>query len=213
MNTNEICNQKKGLKLTDRQRAIIVGLVLGDGHLETQNNGRTYRLKVEHAEPQGDYVRWLFDELREWIPAGEPYVKVRKNGERNIGFNTYSHPSLRYYGQQFYEKKVKRMPKIIAKMIEPASVAVWFMDDGSRKSAKHQTYNIHTLGYSESDLKVAQEALLKRFGITTALHSQKGKYWRLYIPRESASRFEQLVAPYLQPILSMHHKLGTMPKK
>lgn len=41
-------------KLTEQQREITVGLLLGDGHLETRTNGRTYRLKVEHSEEQID---------------------------------------------------------------------------------------------------------------------------------------------------------------
>jgi LAGLIDADG DNA endonuclease family len=214
MNTKEIRERKLGLKLTDRQRAIIVGLLLGDGHLETQNGGRTYRLKVEHGFAQADYVRWLFQELREWIPADKPYVKVRTDGVQNAGFTTYSHGSLRFYGQQFYDGKRKRMPKIIAKMIEPISIAVWFMDDGSRKSVRHLSYIIHTLGYSKQDLEVAQKALQDRFGIQAIRHRQKEKYWRLYIPSESARQFESLIGEYVRPIASMKHKLVTqLPKK
>ncbi len=208
MNTKEIREQKRELKLTDRQRAIIVGLILGDGHLETQDKGKTYRLKVEHAESQGDYVHWLFNELREWIPATEPYVKVRANGERNVGFNTYSHASLRFYGHQFYEKK-KRIPRMIAKLIEPISIAVWYMDDGSRKSARHHTYNIHTLGYSKEDLELLQDMFKKKFGIEAVMHRQKEKYWRLYIPSESATSFGVLIDEYVRPIKSMAHKLIT----
>lgn len=209
MNTKEIQERKLGLMLTDRQRAIIVGLLLGDGHLETQNNGRTYRLKVEHGQSQTDYVRWLFQELREWIPAKEPYVKIRSDGTRNVGFNTYSHGSLRFYGQQFYENKQKRMPKLISKMIEPISIAVWFMDDGSRKSMRHLNYIIHTLGYSRQDLEIAKKAFQIRFGIEVALHKQKEKYWRLYIPSTSAKQFESLIGEYVHPITSMKHKLVT----
>lgn len=209
MNTKEIREQKRALKLTNRQRAIIVGLILGDGHLETQNDGKTYRLKVEHAESQSDYVHWLFDELREWIPATEPYVKVRANGERNVGFNTYSHASLRFYGHQFYRNKKKGIPSMIAKLIEPISVAVWFMDDGSRKSAHHLTYNLHALGYSAKDLELLQEMFKKKFGIDVVMHRQKEKYWRLYIPSESASQFATLIDEYVRPIKSMAHKLIT----
>jgi len=49
MRLKEIEDYKKDLKLSSLQREIIVGLALGDGHLETHNNGRTYKLKVEHG--------------------------------------------------------------------------------------------------------------------------------------------------------------------
>ena len=210
MNTNEIKKAKEGVTLTKRQRAIIVGLILGDGHLETMNNGRTYRLKVEHSLEQEDYTKWLFSELRDLIPASKPYIKVRKSGQKSIGFTTYSHGTFRFYGKAFYPGgAAKRIPKMIKKLLTPLGVAVWFMDDGSRKSLRHSTYNIHTLGYSKKDLKVLQSALKDNFDIKTTLHSQKGKYWRIYIPSDSAEKFTDLIKGYVQPIQSMQHKLVT----
>lgn len=81
------------------------------------------------------------------------------------------------------------------------------MDDGSRKSNKHNTYNIHTLGYTKEDLKLVQQALLKKFGIQSALHVQRNETWRLYIPAESAGTFTDLVKQYVLKIPSMHKKL------
>ena len=209
MNTNKIKRAKSQLKLTNRQRAIITGLLLGDGHLETQDGGRTYRLKVEHGSEQSDYVQWLFWELRNWIPAEKPYIKIRKNGVRNVGFTTYSHGALRFYGHQFYQDKKKRMPKIITRMIEPISIAVWFMDDGSLKSERHRTYIIHALGFSKTDLTLVQQALQKKFSIETRVHRQKEVYWRLYVMSKSAHRFETLIRDYSTPIPSMRKKLVT----
>lgn len=215
MNTKEIREYKKTLTLTKKQRAIIVGLLLGDGHLETQNNGRTFRLKVEHGMEQEDYVQWLFQEFKAWIPAKQPYVKIRRNGQKSIGFSTYSHGSLRFYKCFYYSSdNTKRIPTIIGKLLEPLSIAIWFMDDGSRKSLKHTTYNMHTLGFKRKDLLKLQEVLQKRFNIETNLHKQREKYWRMYIPTESAQQFTELVEKYVMPIHSMRHKLVTkMPKK
>ena len=46
----------KNLKLSSELREIIVGKLLGDGHLETQNDGKTWRLKIEHSIKQKEYV-------------------------------------------------------------------------------------------------------------------------------------------------------------
>jgi len=214
MNTKKIREWKKSLKLTQRQRDILVGLLLGDGHLETQNGGRTYRLKVEHSLEQTDYVNWLFSEFVEWIVAKKPYHKERANGQKSIGFTTCSHGALRFYAHQFYSKEQKQIPKSIKKLLNPISVAVWFMDDGSRKSNRHSAYIIHTLGFSKQDLEVLQRAIEEKFLIATTLHRQKEKYWRLYIPSESAALFTKIIAEYVLPIQSMRKKLVTkMPKK
>jgi len=60
MRLKEIEDYKKNLKLSSLQREIIVGLALGDGHLETLNEGKTYRLKVEHSLKQREYLDWLY---------------------------------------------------------------------------------------------------------------------------------------------------------
>ncbi len=200
--------------LSQIQRDVLVGLLLGDGHLETQNGGRTYRLKVEHGLKQKDYVHWLYGIFSEWVPNGI-YNKNRKDGSKSIGFTTRSHGTFRFYGQQFYgENQKKHIPTLIRKILTPIGMAVWFMDDGSRKSLRHNTYNIHTLGYLKKDLEVMQDVLLKMFNIRTRLHKQKGKYHRIYILSESAMRFTDLIKEYVIPIQSMEHKLVTkMPKE
>jgi len=212
MNTRAISATKDTLYLTKRQREILVGLLLGDGHLETQNNGRTYRLKVEHAIGQKDYVDWLYNEFKEWVHT-VPHVK-EKYGRRYVGFTTYSHGAFRFYAQQFYVAKKKCIPKFIKKLLSGTGVAVWFMDDGSLKSERHRTYIIHTLGYERNELELVQEVLQELFNLETRLHRQKDTYWRLYISAQSARTFEQLVQPIVKSIPSMQGKLSnTMPKK
>lgn len=205
MNTKEISDKKKKLSLTQKQREVVVGLLLGDGHLETQNNGRTYRLKIEHGIEQKEYVYWLYDLFKDWV-IGEPKLKLRNGEESSYWFNTISHGAFRFYAQQFYQNKKKRIPSVLKKILTKQSLAIWYMDDGSRKSEKHQTYNIHTLGFSHKDLKFVQDILEQKFDLPISLHKQKQKYWRIYIPKESSQRFRDIIHKYIIP--SMKYKLG-----
>lgn len=206
MNTKEIREAKQGLALTQRQRDILVGLLLGDGHLETLNKGRTYRLKVEHSEKQHDYLEWLHNEFREWVPGG--IVAKRHREHRCVAFTTYSHGAFRFYGHQFYERDgTKKVPKRIKSMLTSLGLAVWFMDDGSRKSLRHKTYILHTLAFTRKDLQRLTDALQEQLGIAVGIHRQNGRGLRLYIPSASARRFEEHVREWIKPIASMHHKL------
>ena len=58
--------------MNQSQRSILVGLLLGDGHLETVTRDRTYRLKVEHSLKQKEYVDWLHKQWNDFI-KNEPY--------------------------------------------------------------------------------------------------------------------------------------------
>ena len=213
MRSNEIENRKKKLRLNKKQRSILVGMLLGDGHLETQNQGKTYRLKVEHSTKQREYVDWLYEQFKDFV-RGVPYTKLRYLAGKTFtsyGFTTYSLGLFRFYAQQFYEGQRKVMPKLIKKLLNPLALAVWFMDDGSFKSVHHRTYIIHALGYKEEDLELVKNVLQENFGIDAKLHRQYNR-WRLYIASSSAKRFQQLVDPYVMP--SMKYKLGNkVPKE
>lgn len=210
--TNNTPTSSSPTKLSTRQRELLVGLLLGDGHLETQNQGRTYRLKVEHSLKQNDYTQWLYQEFRDWIPGGI-YTRTRGN-HQVVGFRTVSHATFRFYGQQFYPEGKKVIPKTIHKMLKPLSLAIWFCDDGSRKSSKHTTYNIHSLGYSKRDLQRVQEVLSSIFKIDSSLHKQ-GNQYRIYITSRSAKIFASIVEPLVRLFPSMNHKLvdNNMPKE
>lgn len=211
MNTKEISEKKKNLQLSKRQRQLVVGLLLGDGHLETQNGGRTYRLKVEHGSAQREYLEWLAKEFQEWLISG--WYEKRKGTKLVYGFTTMSHPAFRFYGTQFYQNGKKRIPPLIKKLMSPLSLAIWFLDDGSAKSSKHRSLVIHSLGYIRKDLELVQKALL-RFGVETALHKQRNDSLRLYVPYEGARIIADFVRPILEEVPVLAYKMENIrPKK
>ena len=61
MRSNEIELYKTRLKLTESQKEVLIGILLGDATLETQNNGRTYRIKIEHSLKQKAYAEHLYE--------------------------------------------------------------------------------------------------------------------------------------------------------
>lgn len=209
--------------LTPRQRSIIVGTLLGDGHLETQDRGRTFRLKIEHSAKQRAYVDWLYAELRS-ISGSSPRERTRiyrfPNGSVKrhscYGFATYSLGALRFYAQQFYRGGKKTIPRLIRKFANQIVLAIWYLDDGSFKSDRHKTFIIHSHGYAKSDLERVRE-LLMNMGVATALHRQNQNgvtHWRIYVMAQYAEQFRNLIAPTVNQVPGMQYKLGThMPKR
>lgn len=203
-------------RITKEQKEIIIGLMLGDGYLETQDRGRTYRLGVVHSFKEREYVKWLYEKLRNWCQSGIKEWQ-RKDGRKFVGFRTISSGSFRFYAHQFYDKSTgrKKVPKLIHRWLTPLAIAVWFMDDGSIKSKDHRTYIFHTDGFTRQDLMRLQKALESKFAIKTSIHKQKRKgkkYYRLYILTESAEKFKSLIEPFIHS--TMRYKLGNkMPKR
>ncbi len=217
MRSKEIEDQKRLLKLTKKQRSIIVGTLLGDSHLETQNNGRTYRLKVEHSVKQAIYVDWLYQQFRDWVLTPPKSKSKYLNGVEleNYYFQTLSAGQLRFYAKSFYDiKKSKVIPKQIGHWLTPLALAIWFMDDGSAKSKYHRAVIINTQGFSKRDIGLLQKALLANFSIEATLRKQK-EGLQLLIAGKNAELFYSIVQPYILP--NFNYKFGalvnTLPKK
>lgn len=194
-------------KFTLKQKELIVGIILGDGHLETRTNGKTYRLKIEHGITQKEYVDYLYSQFKYFCKT-PPKKRIRVSLGKTMvsyGFTTLSSGSWRFYGQQFYKGNKKIIPLIISKLLTVQSIAVWFMDDGSYKSPEHKTYIIHANGYAKQELEIVSKVFSEKFGITVAVHKQYSQ-WRLCVSAQSAVSFKKMLQPYIIP--SMQYKLG-----
>lgn len=194
------------LKISSRQKQIIIGKLLGDGHLETAN-GRTYRLKIEHSFNQRLYVDWLYQELKSLANA-EPKLKLQSVNDveyKKYWFNTHYSDSFRFYAQQFYQGKKKVVSRLIGRWLTPLSMAVWFMDDGSIKSKECQGKILNTQAFDAVSLERLRQAIRKNFRIQTSLRKQKEGF-QIYILAGEIEKLRQTIEKYVLP--SMQYKLG-----
>lgn len=201
MRSKAIEEYKAQLKLSDVQKDILVGILLGDATLETQNNGRTYRLKVEHGLSQKAYLDHLYNVFKDWVPTPPRLRSLTSPSGRiyeNIRFSTLSHDSLRFYAHQFYRVGKRRVPKLIARWLTPRALAYWYMDDGSIKSKQSKGVIFNTQGYSQHDVLRLAKILETLFHLEAKPRKQTEGY-QIYISGRSYERFKDLVSPYILP--------------
>jgi LAGLIDADG DNA endonuclease family len=150
MNTLALREQKALLTMSERQKQILDGMLLGDAHLERQRGALTARLKIEHSLAQSTYVEWKFEEWRDWVRT-PPKARVRRNrlgtSSTNIGFTTLSHVEFEQFRVKFYRDRRKVVPEELE--LTPLSMAVWFMDDGSRKSSQCRGLYLNTQSFTK----------------------------------------------------------------
>lgn len=194
------------MKLNKVQREILIGILLGDAHLETQNNGRTYRLKVEHSLKQRFYLEYLYEIFKEWClsPPREKIKHLKQKIYINLAFTTVSHRSFRFYAHQFYKKGKKNVPKLIHRWLTPRVLAYWFMDDGSIKSRESKGVILNTQGYGRQDIQKLIKVLQTKFSLGCKERKQKEGF-QIYISGKSYEKFVELVKPYI--IKSMYYKI------
>lgn len=200
-NRKEYHLMRESVHLTDYQRTIIVGTVLGDGSLIETFSKNNLRLQIDHATAQKEYVFWKYEALKPLVLSPPTYQQ--KN--RSWRFRTISHPELTAIGSLFYRNRQKIVPKEITSLLEPISLAVWFMDDGAHDK-RNETYIINTQCFDPNSVNRLQDCLNEKFGIVhSSLHFDKSG-WRIYVKKGSSERFRNILEPHLLP--SMMYKLG-----
>lgn len=75
--------QPTNISLTDRERDILIGAILGDATL--QKRGNSYRIRIAHSINQAEYTRWMRKELDRLCGPDSEGGKIKtftsKNGD------------------------------------------------------------------------------------------------------------------------------------
>lgn len=198
------------MELTERQKAIILGAILGDASME--NRWKNPRIKSAQGKNQKDYLFWKYQELRSITSSVPRFIREldKRNGNvyESWHFATKADPELMNYWEIFYPNGKKVIPNNISEMfVNPLSLAVWFMDDGYKRNDCN-AFRLNTDAFTFTEQRLLQTVLNRNFSIQTALH-KKGKAWNIYIPETSADRFVEIVRPYIIP--SMSYKITLAP--
>ena len=184
--------------LTQQQKSLIIGTLLGDGYLRIFPGRKNVLLEINHSFAQKEYVDWKYGILKN-ISGSPP--KARKGNGSRIAYRFYSKqlPELTALYKLFYKKKRKVIPSTIT--LDPISLAVWFMDDGSR-SRSTDVY-LNTQQFSVRDQKKVVQALQK-LGLEATLNKDKS-YYRLRFLKHSLPKLRTLLTEGIIP--SMKYKI------
>lgn len=199
---------KATLKLTLRQREVLVGLLLGDGHIEQPYITPRARLKIEQRARAHAYVVWLYGIFRAWVRNGiksrEVVLSTTHMSYQKNYFTTYAHEEFLPYRQLFYPTGKKIVPHNIGELLTPVGLATWFMDDGSVKSHQSKGRILNTHSFSHEEVNLLCEVLRNKFSLRAWPRKQRDGV-QVYISGKSATLLQQLVEPYVVP--EMHYKL------
>lgn len=187
------------LKLTQEQEEILLGKILGDGFLE--QNGKNVRLKIDHGAKQKDYVFWLYEKFKN--VALKPYqifVHDKRNDRvyEHWRFSTYSLPIFKSWRRLFYSNRRKIIPQRVTRLLNPLSLAVWYMDDGFRRTDCKGLY-LCTSAYSMKEQNILQNSLEKKFNVKTSLHFARSNA-RIYVCSSEVNKFCTLIQEFILPI-------------
>lgn len=178
--------------LNEFQKQVLIGYLLGDGHLETWKNSQAARLKVEQGFKQKEFVNWLYEVFKSLVKTF-PKEKVNK-----IYFNTLSSSQFYIFHTLFYKNGKKIIPDNIEQLLTPLSLAVWLMGDGSVKSKECNGRIINTHGYKKEEVNKICQILNSKFCLQTSIRRQKDGL-QVYISAKSAEILNNLISQHFLP--------------
>lgn len=184
--------------LTQLQKSFLIGTLLGDGYIRRIKGKRNAFLEVNHSFTQKEYVEWKYGLLKNLTQSGP---KSRNGNGKRIAYRffTRQHPEFTNMMDLFYKDKKKCIPDLV---LDPISLAVWFMDDGSRCSEDNVYLN--TQQFSKDD-QYKLLGLLEKMGLSGTLNKDK-EYYRIRFRTSSIPKLFGIINQYIIP--SMKYKIG-----
>ena len=173
--------------LSEEQRSIIVGTLLGDGAMRCKTNAL---LEINHSFGQRRYVDWKYSRLAGLVNT-PPRARPGNGARVAYRFVTRSEPVLTPYFHLFYGAGRKRIPDEL--VLTPMALAVWFMDDGCR--SRRAVY-LNTQQFDEMSQRTMLDLLAEQWGIVATLNRDK-TYYRIRVSVEGTSRLRRIIEPYL----------------
>lgn len=198
--------------LSDKQWEASIGLILGDASLQTQNNGKTYRMKFEWSDKTKPYLDFVYDLFDEWV-ISKPHKKSRLSPSGNLvinwGFQTISHEAFNPLAKLFINNNKKSISEsLIISHLTGRGLAFWFMDDGGKldynKNSKNKSIVLNTQSFSDTEVERLSLELKTKFNFNIEIRANKGKKV-IVIKNDSYPLFTELVNPYIIP--EMRYKL------
>ena len=138
---------------------MLYGLLLGDGWMQTQNRGKTYRFRYEQGHCHRDYIHHVYTVLHPWCSPPTRYSRSTRAGQivHTWRLQSYTMPYFTALAPCLYTPGItgKHVPELyIQQYLSPVGLAYWYMDDGSILShALPRRYGLcfHTQGFTEGE--------------------------------------------------------------
>lgn len=187
---------------TQKQVEALVGTTLGDAYLEIKSgNGTGHCI---HCLEQRELVFYKYDLLKN--VSNEPRI-IHKHDDRfkipdyDCWYWYIKHnPKVAEICKLFYSSGKKEICPEIIDLISPLSLALWYMDDGSK--VKDGGFIFCTNAFSMDSLNLLNNMLKDKFKL-------QSKIWEashgLYVSKNSTETFCNLVEPYI--VNDMKYKL------
>lgn len=117
--------------------SILIGSLLGDGHMEKDKHGFGSRFVFYQSNINGEYLLWLHSCISDlgYCKKDIPQIRGRTSNKTELKFyyyrfRTFTFSSFNWIYDSFYINNRKVIPNFIGDYFTPLALAIWIKDDG-----------------------------------------------------------------------------------
>lgn len=199
-NSRYLRELRKTLSLSEIQKSVLFGALMGDGCIIPTASGKNYRLQIEQSNKQKEYVFWKYEIFKKFVITSPRRIGGSVNSWK---FRTVSHGEFMRLRHMFYQSGRKILPRKLDFILDPLVLAVWFMDDGCLD--KKSGYILNTQNFTFEENVRLKEFLSKKLCIALSLHKDRTHH-RLFVKSKSMAVFREMIDSYVHPV--MRYKLS-----
>ena len=201
------------IEISDRQRDLITGSILGDGCFECSPGGlnSNWCVSIVHGLKQTKYCEWKYSQFEK---LGSKITPL----EDRIRFRTKHHPVITELAKKFIKHGRKSVDRDSVMRMGPLAYAIWYLDDGnllphriSKKNVKRKPeVRFSTNAFTDSESHILRKALEHKFDVKTtrctwssAIKSEFNKtgdrkvYHGIRLYGDNAVKFLDAIRPYV----------------
>lgn len=203
---NTINHELRETPLTQEQKDVMYGSILGDGYLRSTGHG-SRSLVFSHGEKQLDYLKWklgVFDRFVTTKTFGVAYRDFHGNAPV-YSFATVSHPEITEFYHFTHPDGKKLVTEEWLDLLSPLSLCVWYLDDGSLNK-RYGTIVISTNSYSVAEQLLMIDFFERKYGLHPKLEKRRNEQYVLRINASESKAFRDIIRDYVPECMS--YKLG-----
>ena len=207
------------MKLTEKDKSILIGLLLGDGYID--DKGRIY---IEHGEKQKDYCIYKAKLLHS-VCGGKDikvheYIRNRSilKDKKQFKESTFTTYSFKKQSQSFIQirqilynsDRKKYISEEILQYLTPEVIALWWMDDGcltkkytyQNNEKKHCGYMLRLCTYlpkeqNEIIQKFFEDQYQMKWNVVKADGAKDDTQWMLRCGTIEGRKFLNIIREYI----------------
>lgn len=186
--------------LTEFQKEILIGGLLGDSHLYQYKKQVNAGLTISHMASDEDYLFFKFNSLKEFCSSDlkriSRFDKRTNKTYHSVVFRTQVSPIFSEYRNKWYPKGIKIVPNDLK--LTPLICSIWFCDDGCvtqyGKNKDRLRLQLSTDGFIYDEVIFLSELLSKTIGGTFNVFRKK-KHWFIATSHLSTIKFIDYILP------------------